>query len=200
MAWRAIGGSVSGSGRVALELDARDPADDRGAQRDDHDLVAERRAIELLVPGLEAAVELGRRVLGQQVDRDLVRLLLVAQMGRALAFDRLDRGLVLEALDDVALELLEQGSRPPRGSRRRAAAISEREREWRMSAVTMPNAENTLGTFGSMTSGMPISCATATACWPPAPPKAHKVKSRGSRPRSTVTCRTAAAMLALTIR
>ena len=46
-----------------------------------------------------------------------------------------------------------------------------------------------------ITRGMPISRISAAACSGPAPPKAQSVKSRGSRPRSISTERSAPTML-----
>ena len=46
----------------------------------------------------------------------------------------------------------------------------------------MPHAENTEAAAGMITFLTPNSCAKATACIPPPPPKATRTKSRGSKP------------------
>ncbi len=61
----------------------------------------------------------------------------------------------------------------------------------------MPTAVNTPGETGTSTRRMSSARATSPACTGPLPPKATRVKSRGSRPRSMVTDRIARAMLAL---
>ena len=63
----------------------------------------------------------------------------------------------------------------------------------------MPSAENVPGTFGTITLGMKISRAIATACSGPAPPKAIIAVSRGSTPFLTDTARTASDIAASAI-
>ena len=61
----------------------------------------------------------------------------------------------------------------------------------------MPTALNTPASGGTTTRRMPRSRATSRAWMPPLPPMAISVRSRGSRPRSTVTARIARDMAAL---
>ena len=65
------------------------------------------------------------------------------------------------------------------------------------SDVMRPMAEATPAARGMTTWPMPKVSASSTAWRGPAPPKATRVKSRGSIPRCTVTTLMAAAMLAL---
>ena len=65
------------------------------------------------------------------------------------------------------------------------------------SDVIRPIAEATPAARGITTVLMPKVSASSTAWRGPAPPKATRVKSRGSIPRCTVTTLMAAAMLAL---
>ena len=58
----------------------------------------------------------------------------------------------------------------------------------------MPTAQKMPDSGGTTTFGMPSWRARSGACTPPLPPKAISAKSRGSRPRSTVTARTARAI------
>src|SRR5699024_10714980 len=60
-----------------------------------------------------------------------------------------------------------------------------------------PQRRGDSGARGTMTVGMSSSFATSAPCNAPAPPKAMRAKSRGSRPRRIETRRTASAMLAL---
>ena len=60
----------------------------------------------------------------------------------------------------------------------------------------MPTALNTPASGGTTTRPMPRSRATSSAWMPPLPPMATSVRSRGSRPRSTVTARIARDMAA----
>src|SRR5215203_4270169 len=68
-----------------------------------------------------------------------------------------------------------------------------------MSVWSMPKAEKVPGAGGTMTSSISSSCARATACIGPAPPKATSEYSLGSIPCSTVIVRIASAILALMI-
>ncbi len=61
-----------------------------------------------------------------------------------------------------------------------------------MAAVTPADA-------GSTMRGIPSACAMRQPCTGPEPPKATKVRSRGSRPRSMETTRVASSMFVLTI-
>ena len=65
------------------------------------------------------------------------------------------------------------------------------------SEASMPTALNTPASGGTTTRRMPRSRATSSAWMPPLPPMAISVRSRGSRPRSTVTARIARDMAAL---
>ena len=60
----------------------------------------------------------------------------------------------------------------------------------------MPTALNTPASGGTTTRPMPRSRATSGAWMAPLPPMATRVRSRGSRPRSTVTARMARDMVA----
>ena len=57
--------------------------------------------------------------------------------------------------------------------------------------MSIPQAENTAGAAGTTTSGRSISLASRGASIGPAPPKATKENSLGSRPLSTVISRMA---------
>ena len=63
----------------------------------------------------------------------------------------------------------------------------------------MPSAENVPGTFGTITLGMKISRAIATACSGPAPPNAIMADWRGSTPLLIDTARTASDIAASAI-
>ena len=56
------------------------------------------------------------------------------------------------------------------------------------------------GRAGTITLGMPSSCASSAACRGPAPPNANSAKSRGSWPRASDTMRSAPAMRSLAMR
>ena len=73
-------------------------------------------------------------------------------------------------------------------------------RSTRLSETSIPTAERTPEAGGTSTRFMPSSSATAAPCIGPAPPKAIRVSSRGSMPRSTVITRTAPAISALATR
>ena len=64
----------------------------------------------------------------------------------------------------------------------------------------MPQAEKTPDRLGITTFLMPSSLARAQACMPPPPPKAIRVKSRGSWPRLTEISLMALTMLLLAMR
>ena len=74
-----------------------------------------------------------------------------------------------------------------------------RTKSCRHDAISMPSAENVPGTFGTITFGMKISRAMATACSGPAPPNAIIAVSRGSTPFFTDTARTASDIAASAI-
>ena len=61
-------------------------------------------------------------------------------------------------------------------------------------AQSSPQADNTPASWGIRTRFMPRERASATACSPPAPPKATRVSPRGSCPRSREMTRRALAM------
>ena len=63
----------------------------------------------------------------------------------------------------------------------------------------MPSAEKCEGNSGTITLGMCSSRAIASTCSGPAPPEATSAKSRGSKPFSTDTSRTASDILAMAI-
>ena len=74
-----------------------------------------------------------------------------------------------------------------------------RTKSCRHDAISMPSAEKVPGTFGTITFGMKISRAIATACSGPAPPNAIIAVSRGSTPFFTETARTASDIAASAI-
>ena len=81
-----------------------------------------------------------------------------------------------------------------------ASPICVRDSSKRRSVASMPQADNTEATRGTMTRARPSWRAISVACNPAAPPNANSAKRRGSTPRRTETSRTPSAMFVLMTR
>ena len=92
----------------------------------------------------------------------------------------------LACVAEVGLALVGQLAGRPRAGRRRERTVSRRS-----SPAARPSARRTPAAAGTSTVRMSSSSASAHACSGPAPPKATSAKSRGSRPCSTETTRSA---------
>ena len=83
------------------------------------------------------------------------------------------------------------------GSSFSSGATHDWTRSWRRSEKSIPAAQKMDESRGTRMRAMESSRAIAAACTGPAPPATTSGKARGSWPRSTVTWRMPAAMLAL---